>query len=183
MQTQILQRPVYMDEQHMATLRCPGCGRTRVADVTRYQNAPKPPKVKCACGHRFRVPIAASLSARYACQTCAGKGYLVIEQGKKVSVSTLGYHYQTLQSKEPCATCGGLGVCYPRTASGGWSAVLHSGLAFLATRALARIDWITEKLGVSESSIRPWLEMDMYTLGNMDVFALYKRKPLAGVRH
>jgi len=183
METQILQRPVYMDAQHKATLRCPCCGRTKVADVARYQNAPKPPKVKCACGHRFRVPIAASLSARYACQTCTGKGYLIVEKGKKVSISASGYHYQTRQSKEPCATCGGLGMHYPRTASGGWPAVLHSGLAFLATHALARIDWITEKLGASGPTIRPWLEMDIYTLGNMDIFDLCKRKTPASVRH
>jgi hypothetical protein len=182
METQILQRPVYMDAQHQATLRCPGCGRTKVADMTRYQNAPKPPKVKCACGQRFRVPIAVSLSARYTCQTCAGKGYLVIEQGKKVTVSEAGYHYQMLQSKEPCTICSGLGVCYPRPASGGWRATLHSGLAFLATHALARIEWLTEKLGASGPSVRTWLEMDIYALGSMDIVELCKGKTLAGAR-
>jgi hypothetical protein len=34
--TQILQRPVYSDEQQRATLRCPQCGRTKVAEVAKY---------------------------------------------------------------------------------------------------------------------------------------------------
>ena len=83
MNTQILQRPVYSNEHHMATLRCPQCGRTKVVDVAKYQNAPHPPKVKCPCGHRFRVPIAMSLSSRYRCPQCEGKGYRIIVQGKK----------------------------------------------------------------------------------------------------
>ena len=84
MHTQILQRPVYSNEQQMATLRCPQCGRTKVTDVAKYQDAPRPPKVKCPCGHRFRVPIATPLSARYRCAPCEGKGYRIMAQGKKV---------------------------------------------------------------------------------------------------
>jgi Zn finger protein HypA/HybF involved in hydrogenase expression len=90
MHTQILQRPVYSNEQQRATLRCPQCGRTKVTDVAKYQDAPRPPKVKCPCGHRFRVPIATPLSSRYRCPRCEGKGYRIMAQGKKVSVSAEG---------------------------------------------------------------------------------------------
>jgi uncharacterized protein with PIN domain len=110
MTTQILPRPVCSNEQQQATLRCPQCGRTKVVEVAQYQEAPRPPKVQCPCGHRFRVPIAAPLSSRSRCPQCEGKGYRLLEQGKKVTVSASGYHYQTLHSKEPCRVCGGLGM-------------------------------------------------------------------------
>src|SRR5262249_9935902 len=116
MQTQILQRPVYWDAQQQATLRCPACGRSKVVDVSRYVQAAKPPKVHCACGQRFRVPLAASLAARYACPTCAGTGALVVEEGTQVTISEAGYHYHRRQRKQPCATCGGLGMHYPHPA-------------------------------------------------------------------
>ena len=131
MTTQILPRPVYSNEQHQATLRCPQCRRTKVMDVAQYQDAPRPPKVKCPCGHRFRIPIATPLSSRYRCPQCEGKGYLLMEQGHKVTVSTLGYHYETLQSKKSCKVCGGLGVYYPQAARVRRTSVLQTALASL----------------------------------------------------
>src|SRR4029453_9878697 len=128
MHTQILPRPVYTDEQQRATLRCPQCGRTKVVDVAQYQDAPRPPKVQCPCGHRFRVPIATPLSSRSRCPQCEGKGYRIMAQGKKVSVSAEGYAYHTLQSKVPCSMCGGLGMHYPKAARGRGAAVLHTAL-------------------------------------------------------
>src|SRR5215831_12804915 len=136
MHTQILQRPVYSNEQQRATLRCPQCGRTKVADVAKYQDAPRPPKVKCPCGHRFRVPIATSLSALYRCPQCEGKGYRIIAQEKKVSVSTDGYQYHTIQSKESCTVCGGLGAYYPAPRRGGVPAVFLTTVESLAETTL-----------------------------------------------
>ena len=164
MKTQILPRPVYTNEQHLATLRCPQCGRTKVADVAKYQDAPRPPKVKCPCGHRFRVPIASPLSSRYRCPQCEGKGYLLIERGKTVTVSALGYHYRTLQSKEPCTGCGGLGMHYPQAARVRRASVLHTALASLVAPTLTWIDWMAAKLGAPGPTIHRWLEQDLYTL-------------------
>ena len=169
MNTQILQRPVYSNEHHMATLRCPQCGRTKVVDVAKYQDAPHPPKVKCPCGHRFRVPIAMSLSSRYRCPQCEGKGYRIIVQGKKVSVSTEGYAYHTLQSRESCPMCGGLGACYPVAKRGRVPAVFLTTLAYLADTTLRGLDWCAQQIGADGSSLRTWLEMDICALG--------KRKP------
>jgi len=174
MTTQILQRPVYSNEQQKATLRCPQCGRTKVADVAQYQDAPLPPKVQCPCGHRFRVPIASSLSSRYRCSQCEGKGYLLMERGKKVTVSAAGYHYHTLQSKEPCRVCGGLGMHYPKAATMLGAAVLRTALAPLVAPTLTWIDWMAEKLGAPGPAIRRWLEKDIYTL--------CKRKTLASIK-
>ena len=169
MHTQILQRPVYSNEQQRATLRCPQCGRTKVADVAKYQDAPRPPKVKCPCGHRFRVPIAPSLAARYRCPQCEGKGYRIIAQGKKVSVSAEGYTYHTLQSRESCTRCGGLGACYPVAPRGGLPAGVLTALAYLADTTLRGIDWCAQQVGADGSSLRAWLEMDICAWG--------KRKP------
>jgi hypothetical protein len=165
MNTQILQRPVYSNEQHMATLCCPQCGRSKVVDVAKYQDAPRPPKVKCPCGHRFRVPIATPLSSRYRCSQCEGKGYRIIAQGKKVSVSAEGYSYHTLQSRELCTACSGLGVCYPAAQGGGYPAVLLTTLEYLAKTTLMGIDWCAKQVGVDGSSLRTWLEMDICALG------------------
>lgn len=169
MQTQILQRPVYSNEQRMATLRCPQCGKTKVADVAKYQDAPLPPKVKCPCGHRFRVPIASHLSSRYRCAQCEGKGYRIIKQEKKVTVSALGYHYHTRKSTAPCKVCGGLGMLYPHARRGHGASVLQSALAYLVAPTLTCIDWTAEKLGAPGPTIRTWLEKDIYNL--------CKRKP------
>jgi hypothetical protein len=165
MHTQILQRPVYSNEQQRATLRCPQCGRTKVVEVAKYQDAPRPPKVKCPCGHRFRVPIATSLSARYRCPQCEGKGYRIMAQGKKVSVSREGYCYQTLQSREPCTMCLGLGVHYPAATGGGWPAVFRTTLAYLAETTLGGLDWCATQVGADGSSLRAWLERDIGALG------------------
>jgi Zn finger protein HypA/HybF involved in hydrogenase expression len=165
MNTQILQRPVYSNEQHMATLCCPQCGRTKVVDVAKYQDAPRPPKVKCPCGHRFRVPISTPLSSRYRCPQCEGKGYRIIAQGKKVSVSAEGYYYHTLQSREPCAVCSGLGVRYPTPKRGGCPAVFLTTLKYLAETTLWCIDWFAKHVGADGSSLRTWLEMDVCALG------------------
>jgi hypothetical protein len=176
MNTQILQRPVYSNEQQMATLRCPQCGRTKVADVAKYQDAPRPPKVKCPCGHRFRVPIAAPLSSRYRCPQCEGKGYLVIERGKKVTVSALGYHYHTLQSKEPCKVCGGLGMYYPQAARVWGASVLQTALASLVAPTLTGIDWMAAKLGAPGPTIRRWLEKDLSNLCKRPTLARRQQK-------
>ena len=165
MHTQILQRPVYSNEQQMATLRCPQCGRTKVADVAKYQDAPRPPKVKCPCGHRFRVPIALSLSSRYRCPQCEGKGYRIMAQGKKVSISAEGYTYHTLQSREPCPLCGGLGAYYPGAKRGRVPAVFLTTLAFLADTTLQCIDWCAKQLGADGSALRTWLARDICAWG------------------
>jgi Zn finger protein HypA/HybF involved in hydrogenase expression len=165
MNTQILQRPVYSNEHHMATLRCPQCGRTKSVEVAQYQDAPRPPKVKCPCGHRFRVPIATSLSSRYRCPQCEGKGYRFIAQGKKVSVSSEGYVYHTLHSHESCTMCGGLGAYYPVATRGGISAVLLTALAYFADATLSGLDWCARQVGADGSSLRTWLEMDICALG------------------
>jgi hypothetical protein len=165
MNTQILQRPVYSNEQHMATLCCPQCGRTKTVEVAKYQDAPRPPKVKCPCGHRFRVPIAIPLSARFRCPQCEGKGYRVIGQEKKVSVSADGYTYHTLESRESCTKCGGLGACYPVATRGGISTVFLTTLAYLADTTLRGIDWCATKVGADGSTLRTWLEMDICALG------------------
>lgn len=175
MKTQILQRPVYVDEQHRATIRCPQCGRTKKADVAQYQDASTPPKVKCRCGHRFRVPIASNLSSRSRCPQCEGKGYLLIEQGKKVTVSALGYHYHTLQSREPCKVCRGIGVHYPQAESVRGATVLQTALARLVEPTLTGIDWLAEKLGAHGTAIRTWLEMDICTLGKWKLLARSNR--------
>jgi DNA-directed RNA polymerase subunit RPC12/RpoP len=167
--TQILQRPVYSNEQQRATLRCPQCGRTKVADVAQYQDAPRPPKVKCPCGHRFRVPIATPLSARYRCPQCDGKGYRIMAQGKKVSVSAEGYAYQTLQRKEPCTVCHGLGVCYPAATRSGRPAVFLTTLAYLADTTLRGLEWCAKQVGADGASLRTWLARAISALG--------KRKP------
>jgi Zn finger protein HypA/HybF involved in hydrogenase expression len=169
MHTQILQRPVYSNEQHQATLRCPQCGRTKVTDVAKYQEAPRPPKVKCPCGHRFRVPIATPLSSRYRCPKCEGKGYRIIAQGKKVSVSAEGYVYHTLQRREPCTVCHGLGARYPAAKRGGCPAVFLATLESLADTTLRCLDWCAKQLGADGSALRSWLERDICALG--------KRKP------
>jgi len=174
MTTQILQRPVYSNEQHKATLRCPQCGRTKVVEVAQYQDAPLPPKVQCPCGHRFRVPIASPLSSRYRCPQCEGKGYLLMERGKKVTVSGSGYHYHTLQSKEPCRVCGGLGMHYPKAESVRGASVLQTALAYLAEPTLTGIDWMAEKLGAPRPAIRSWLEKDIYTLCRRTTLASIK---------
>src|SRR5215813_10018351 len=165
MHTQILQRPVYSNEQHMATLRCPQCGRTKVADVAKYQDAPRLPKVKCPCGHRFRVPIARSLSALYRCPQYEGKGYRIIAQEKKVSVSTHGYQYHTIQRKEPCTVCGGLGAYYPVAKGRGVPAVFLTTLASLAETTLLGIDWLAKQVGADGASVRAWLARDICALG------------------
>src|SRR5215471_1894124 len=165
MNTQILPRPVYSNDEHMATLRCFQCGRTKVADVAKYQDAPRPPKVKCPCGHRFRVPIAASLSALYRCPQCEGQGYRIIAQEKKVSVSAEGYHYHTLQRKEPCTGCGGLGMHYPATTRGGGPAVVLTTLASLADTTLRGLDWLAKQVGADGTSLRTWLETDICAWG------------------
>src|SRR5215510_2505675 len=131
MTTQILQRPVYSNAQHQATLRCPQCGRTKVVDVAPYEDAPLPPKVHCPCGHRFRISIAAPLSSRSRCPQCAGKGYRLRERRKNVTVSALGYHYHIFQSKELCSGCGGLGIRYPKAIRMWGVAVLQTALASL----------------------------------------------------
>src|SRR5215510_11207454 len=164
MQTQILPRPVYTDEQQRATLRCPQCGRTKVVDGAQYQDAPRPPKVQCPCGHRFRVPIATPMSIRYRCPQCEGKGYRIIAQGKKVSVSAEGYAYHTLQSKEPCTVCHGFGARYPAVPRG-CPAVVLTTLAALAATTLRCIDWCAKQVGADGSSLRTWLEMDICALG------------------
>ena len=161
MHTQILPRPVYTDEQQRATLRCPQCGRTKVVDGAKYQDAPRPPKVKCPCGHRFRVPIATPLSVRYRCPQCEGKGYRIIAQGKKVSVSAEGYSYQTLQGRESCTVCLGLGVRYPAARRGGWPAIVLTTLESLAETILRCIDWCAQQVGADGSSLRTWLERDI----------------------
>jgi len=165
MNTQILQRPVYSNEQQKATLRCPQCSRTKVVDVTKYQDAPRPPKVKCPCGHCFRVPIAPPLSSLYRCPQCEGKGYRIIAQGKKVSVSAEGYSYHTLQSREPCTVCSGLGARYPAAPRGGCPAVFLTTLASLAETTLRCLDWCAKQVGADGSSLRSWLEMDICALG------------------
>lgn len=182
MQTQILPRPVSMDAQQRATLRCPQCGRTRVADVTRYVEASQAPKVKCACGHRFRVPLAPHLSTRYACQACMGKGYRIVERGKKGCVAAAAYDRQR-HEKVPCVACHGLGARYPQTASGGVRLVLHRSLAFLATHTLAALEWLAARLGRPKPAFRTWLTMDLTTLGKLDVMAWYKRKKLPSTAH
>src|SRR5262245_53545845 len=113
MHTQILQRPVSSNAHNRATLCCSQCGSTTVVDVAQYQDAPRPPNVKCPCGHRLRVPIATSLSARFRCPQCEGKGCRIIAQGKKVAVSSEGYTYHTIQSRESCTRCAGLGAYDP----------------------------------------------------------------------
>ena len=165
MNTQILPRPVYSNEHHMATLCCPQCGRTKVANVAKYQNAVRPPKVKCPCGHRFRVPIAMSLSSRYRCPQCEGKGYHIIAQEKKVSVSADGYQYHTSQSKESCKVCGGLGACYPAARRGGVPAVFLTTVESLADTTLRGIDWLAKQVGADGASLRAWLEMDIWAWG------------------
>ena len=165
MNTQILQRPVYSDEQHRATLRCPECGRTKVADVTKYQDAPHPPKIKCPCGHHFRVPIVQTLSARFLCPQCEGHGYRIIDQGKTVSVSAEGYHYHTLQRKEPCKECGGLGIHYPAATRGGWPAGVLTILESLADTTLRGIDWLATQIGADGGALRAWLERDICAWG------------------
>jgi DNA-directed RNA polymerase subunit RPC12/RpoP len=165
MHTQILPRPVYTDEQQRATLRCPQCGRTKVVDGAQYQDALRPPKVKCPCGHRFRVPIATPLSVRYRCPQCEGKGYRIIVQGKKVSVSAEGYAYQTLQHRESCPVCLGHGVRYPAAPRGGGPAILLTPLAYLADTTLRCIDWGAKQVGADGSSLRTWLERDIWALG------------------
>jgi Zn finger protein HypA/HybF involved in hydrogenase expression len=165
MNTQILQRPVYSDEQQRALIRCPQCGRAKMTDVAKYQDAPLPPKVQCACGHRFRIPIVANLSSHYRCPQCEGRGYQIIAQGKKVSVSTEGYHYHTLQSREPCTWCHGLGVRYPTAKRGGCPAVFLTTLEYLAETTLRCIDWCAKQVGADGSSLRIWLEMDICALG------------------
>ena len=169
MQTQILPRPVYTDEQQQATLRCPRCGRTKVVDGAKYQEAPRPPKVQCPCGQRFRVRIAPPLSLRYRCPQCEGKGYRIIVQGKKVSVSAEGYVYHTLQSREPCTMCAGLGAYYPVAKGGGVPAVFLTTLAYLADTTVRCLDWCAQQVGADGSSLRAWLEMDICAWG--------KRKP------
>ena len=163
--TQILPRPVYSDAQQKATLRCPQCGRTKVADVAKYQDAPHPPKVKCPCGHRFRVPIATPLSVRYRCPQCEGKGYRIMAQGKKVSVSAEGYSYQTLQSRASCTMCRGLGVRYPAAPRRRWPAIVRTPLEALAATTLRGIDWCAQQVGADGSSLRTWLERDICALG------------------
>ena len=165
MNTQILQRPVYSNEDQRATLRCPQCGRTKVADVAKYQDAPRPPKVKCPCGHRFRVPIAPPLSVRYRCPQCEGKGYRIMAQGKKVSVSAEGYAYQTLQSRASCTLCHGLGVRYPAAPRRRCPAIVLTILAYLAETTLRGIDWGAQRVGADGSSLRIWLERDICALG------------------
>ena len=83
MDTQILPRPVYSNEQHRATLRCPQCGRTKVADVAKYQDAPRLPKVKCPCGHRFRSPSPRPCPPAIAVRNVRGKGTGSRRRGKK----------------------------------------------------------------------------------------------------
>ena len=165
MNTQILPRPVYSNEDQRATLRCPQCGRTKVTDVAQYQEAPRPPKVKCPCGHRFWVPIAASLSSRYRCAQCEGKGYRIIAQEKKVSVSTDGYQYHTIQRTEPCKGCGGLGAYYPVAQGRGVPAVFLTTLESLADTTLRGIDWLATQMGADGASLRAWLERDICALG------------------
>src|SRR5262245_19293381 len=165
MHTQILPRPVYTDEQQRATLCCPQCGRTKVVDGAKYQDAPRPPKVQCPCGHRFRVRIAPPLSLRYRCPQCEGKGYRTRAQGKKVSVSTAGYAYQPLQSRVSCTMCLGLGVRYPAAPRSRWPAIVRTTLEYLAETTLRGIDWGAQQVGADGASLRTWLERDICALG------------------
>src|SRR5262249_8285236 len=114
---------------------------------------------------RFRVPIAMSLSSRYRCPQCAGKGYRIMVQGKKVSVSAEGYSYHTIQRKEPCTVCDGLGVRYPVAKRGGCPAVVLTTLEHLADMALMGIDWCAKQAGADGLALRTWLEMDICALG------------------
>ena len=165
MHTQILQRPISSDEQQRALIRCPQCGRAKLTDVAKYQDAPLPPKVQCACGHRFRIPIVSHLSVRYRCPQCEGKGYRIMTQGKKVSVTAEGYAYHTLESRASCPGCLGLGVRYPTASRGRWPAVFLTTLAYLAEKTLRGIDWCAQRVGVDGSSLRAWLARDLGALG------------------
>jgi hypothetical protein len=166
MNTQILSRPVYTNDQQMATLSCPQCGRTKATDVAKFKDAPRPPKVKCPCGHRFRVPIATPLAVRYRCVQCAGQGYRIVAQEKKISVSTEGYHYHTLERREPCPACHGLGVCYPAAPRGGKATVLRTPLAALADTTVRCLTWCTQQVGADGASLRTWLERDISLWGH-----------------
>ena len=165
MHTQILQRPISSDEQQRALIRCPQCGRAKLTDVAKYQEAPLSPKVQCACGHRFRIPIVSHLSVRYRCPQCEGKGYLSMTQGKKIAVTAEGYAYHTLESRASCPECLGLGVRYPAATRGRWPAVFLATLAYLADKTLQGIDWCAHQVGADGSSLRAWLERDICALG------------------
>jgi hypothetical protein len=90
-------------------------------------------------------------------------------QGKKVSVSAEGYTYQTLQRKEPCTVCHGLGVCYRAATRRGWPAVCLTTLAYLADTTLRGLEWCAKQVGAEGSALRTWLARDIGALG--------KRKP------
>jgi hypothetical protein len=98
-----------------------------------------------------------------------------MERGKKVTVSASGYHYHTLQSKEQCRVCGGLGMHYPKAESVRGASVLQTALAYLAEPTLTGIDWMAEKLGAPGPTIRSWLEKDIYTLCRRTTLASIKR--------
>jgi hypothetical protein len=86
-------------------------------------------------------------------------------QGKKVVVTAEGYAYQTLQSREPCTVCHGLGACYPVARRGGWPAVFLTMVAYLADTTLRCLDWCAKQVGVDGASLRTWLERDVCALG------------------
>ena len=125
------------------------------------------PKLNVRVDIVFGFPL--PCPCRYRCPRCEGKGYRIIVQGKKVSVSAEGYAYHTLESRESCPMCGGLGACYPIAKRGRVPAVFLTTLAYLADTILRGLDWCAQQIGADGSSLRTWLEMDICVLA--------KRKP------
>jgi hypothetical protein len=61
--------------------------------------------------------------------------------------------------------CGGLGAYYPVAKRGGISAVFLTALEYFADATLSGLDWCARQVGADGSSLRTWLEMDIYALG------------------
>lgn len=172
MKTQILTQPVYVDAQHRTTLCCPRCGKSKDVDVSRHQGAATPPKVKCPCGHKFRVPLASHASRLVRCQTCEGKGHQMVVQEKKVVISEIGYTYTPRFRKEACSVCRGTGLLTTqskvgrvtrRSAAGqrGLRAFPQALLGFLVARTLGGLDRLMAQRGQHWLTLRATLEMDL----------------------
>lgn len=166
METQILTLPVYINEQNVAMLCCPRCGKTREANVAKFKDAPVAPKVRCTCGHRFRVPIASPPStqvhaAQDACQECAGQGFVLVKQSKKVVIDENGYNFRTLQHREMCRACSGLGVQVAPVRRRRGTSFPRLALAFLVRGILSGIDGVAEAISRSWPVLRASLEADL----------------------
>ena len=46
---------VYLDQTGAGAVTCPGCGRKKNLDVSRFLNVSRAVRAKCTCGHSFHI--------------------------------------------------------------------------------------------------------------------------------